>query len=204
MLILSFVCSVKETHQIAAAQEEKNRGLRQAFGISEYFVEGSSLDPNRKVRETAAKQAAEQKTYTIVRTPSPEPKEEAAVADQPEAVDGPSKPKKNKKSKSKKKEDSEESESEKEEQAVEKTAKPPSKSTDSSEIKKSDSKNDDRSRSRAESPKASRRRHDTPSPSRRRSGEESRNRKRRASNEVEKEDVNKSRRKEDERKKVGR
>ena len=117
MLILSFVCSVKETHQIAAAQEEKNRSLRQAFGISEYFVEGSSLDPNRKVRETAAKQAAEQKTYTIVRTPSPEPKEEAAVADQPEAVDGPSKPKKNKKSKSKKskkskkKEDTEESES---------------------------------------------------------------------------------------------
>ena len=94
--------SVKETHQIAAAQEEKNRSLRQAFGISDYFVEGSSLDPNRKIRETAAKQAAEQKTYNIVRTPSPEPQEQTSLIPQLEDSDVPSKPKKNKKAKSKK------------------------------------------------------------------------------------------------------
>jgi serine/arginine repetitive matrix protein 2 len=52
--------------------------LREAFGISEYFVEGSSLDPQRHVKEAQAKSAAEQsKKYTLVRTPSPVP---AAVA----------------------------------------------------------------------------------------------------------------------------
>jgi serine/arginine repetitive matrix protein 2 len=46
--------------------------LREAFGISEYFVEGSSLDPQRHVKEAQAKSAAEQsKKYTLVRTPSP-------------------------------------------------------------------------------------------------------------------------------------
>ena len=74
-----FSGSVKETHQLAEAQQEKNVKLRQAFGISEYFIEGSSLDPNRKVRESAARMAAETTTtstttttsYAIVRTPSP-------------------------------------------------------------------------------------------------------------------------------------
>lgn len=70
-------CSVRETHQIAEAQQEKNAKLREAFGISEYFVEGSSLDPQRHVKEAQAKAAAEQnKKYTLVRTPSP-----VAVAD---------------------------------------------------------------------------------------------------------------------------
>jgi serine/arginine repetitive matrix protein 2 len=64
--------SVRETHQIAEAQQEKNAKLREAFGISEYFVEGSSLDPQRHVKEAQAKSAAEQsKKYTLVRTPSP-------------------------------------------------------------------------------------------------------------------------------------
>lgn len=72
-------CSVRETHQIAEAQQEKNAKLREAFGISEYFVEGSSLDPQRHVKEAQAKAAAEQnKKYTLVRTPSPVP---AAAAD---------------------------------------------------------------------------------------------------------------------------
>jgi len=67
-------CSVRETHQIAEAQQEKNAKLREAFGISEYFVEGSSLDPQRHVKEAQAKAAAEQnKKYTLVRTPSPVP-----------------------------------------------------------------------------------------------------------------------------------
>lgn len=77
--------SVRETHQIAEAQQEKNAKLREAFGISEYFVEGSSFDPERKAKETLAKGTALQeelqaqrnaereknKKYALVRTPSP-------------------------------------------------------------------------------------------------------------------------------------
>lgn len=77
--------SVRETHQIAEAQQEKNAKLREAFGISEYFVEGSSFDPERKAKETLAKGSALQeelqaqrnaereknKKYALVRTPSP-------------------------------------------------------------------------------------------------------------------------------------
>lgn len=33
--------AVRETHQVAAAKQEKNAMLRSAFGISEYFVEGN-------------------------------------------------------------------------------------------------------------------------------------------------------------------
>lgn len=63
---------MKETHQIAEAQQEKNAKLREAFGISEYFVEGSSLDAGRRAKEEAARQAA-QPRYQLVRTPSPAP-----------------------------------------------------------------------------------------------------------------------------------
>merc|ERR1712025_522214 len=45
----------KETHQIAEAQKEKNKKLKEAFGISQHFVEGSSFDPNRKAIEEAAR-----------------------------------------------------------------------------------------------------------------------------------------------------
>jgi serine/arginine repetitive matrix protein 2 len=63
---------VHGTHLIAEEQQERNAKLRQAFGISEYFVEGSSLDPQRHVKEAQAKAAAEQtKKYTLVLTPSP-------------------------------------------------------------------------------------------------------------------------------------
>merc|ERR1712150_247142 len=47
---------LKETHQIAEAQKEKNRRLKDAFGISSNFVEGSSFDPNRRAMELAAKE----------------------------------------------------------------------------------------------------------------------------------------------------
>ena len=34
---------LKETHQIAEAQQKKNKQLKEAFGISEGFIEGSSF-----------------------------------------------------------------------------------------------------------------------------------------------------------------
>ncbi|XP_018010298.2 serine/arginine repetitive matrix protein 2 isoform X1 [Hyalella azteca] len=94
--------SVHETHAVAEAQHEKNAKLKEAFGISEYFVEGSSFDPQRRAKEEVVRQAREAeeaakreaervkeaerreaakkeaaaggvKTYAWVRTPSPEP-----------------------------------------------------------------------------------------------------------------------------------
>ncbi|XP_055909349.1 uncharacterized protein LOC129944160 isoform X6 [Eupeodes corollae] len=90
---LRSVVSVRETHQIAEAQQEKNAKLREAFGISEYFVEGTSFDSDRKAREDLAKSSALQKEldaqkdtekeknkrYALVRTPSKE--KEGAKAD---------------------------------------------------------------------------------------------------------------------------
>lgn len=85
-----FLCSVRETHHIARAQQEKNAKLREAFGISEYFVEGTSFDQDRKAKEDLAKADALQKElaekervareaekvnrkrYALVRTPSPD------------------------------------------------------------------------------------------------------------------------------------
>jgi serine/arginine repetitive matrix protein 2 len=50
--------------QIAEANQEKNKRLKEAFGISEYYVDGSSLDPNRKAKEDEAKAVAmAQKKY---------------------------------------------------------------------------------------------------------------------------------------------
>jgi serine/arginine repetitive matrix protein 2 len=57
-------CSVRETHAIAEAQQEKNARLRDAFGISPRFVEGTSLDPERRAQR-----------YPLVRTPSHEREE---------------------------------------------------------------------------------------------------------------------------------
>jgi hypothetical protein len=43
---------------------QKNKRLKEAFGISEYYVDGSSLDPNRKAKEDEAKAVAmAQKKY---------------------------------------------------------------------------------------------------------------------------------------------
>lgn len=47
--------SLRETHEIAQAQQQKNAKLREAFGISDYFVEGTSFDPDRKAKEDLAK-----------------------------------------------------------------------------------------------------------------------------------------------------
>jgi len=86
--------SVTETHQLAEAQQEKNARLREAFGISEYFVDGSSFDPDREAKEQVARSVAIQEKekqkaldrekekdqekaqaarYELVHTPSPEP-----------------------------------------------------------------------------------------------------------------------------------
>lgn len=70
---------VSGTHQEAEANQQKNTNLRAAFGLSEYYVDGSSLDPNRKAKEDEAKAVAmAQKKYALVReesaSPSPERK----------------------------------------------------------------------------------------------------------------------------------
>ncbi|XP_070071969.1 SRRM2 protein homolog rsr-2 isoform X6 [Drosophila takahashii] len=53
--------AARDTHQIAEAQQQKNAKLREAFNISEYFVEGSSFDSDRKAKEDLAKSVALQK-----------------------------------------------------------------------------------------------------------------------------------------------
>ena len=59
-----YLFSSKETHQVAEANQEKNSKLRDAFGLSEFYVDGSAFDPNRKAKEEAAKAAvAAQKEY---------------------------------------------------------------------------------------------------------------------------------------------
>lgn len=55
-VIIFFISSVKDTHQYADEQLKKNARLRDAFGISEFFIEGSSLDPERKTKEAALAQ----------------------------------------------------------------------------------------------------------------------------------------------------
>lgn len=100
----SIPSSVRETHQVAEAQQEKNARLREAFGISEYFVEGSSFDPDRQAKEKLAESAAIQEKekerqltlekekerkkdkevaarYQLVHTPSPEREEENATVE---------------------------------------------------------------------------------------------------------------------------
>jgi len=60
-------CRAKETHQLAEANEAKNAQLRAAFGISDFYVDGSSLDPNRKAKEEAARTLAmATKNYRLV------------------------------------------------------------------------------------------------------------------------------------------
>ena len=57
----------KQTHQIAEASQARNDQLRAAFGLSEFYKDGTSLDPQRKDKERAAEAlAAAQKTYTYV------------------------------------------------------------------------------------------------------------------------------------------
>jgi len=64
------------SHQMAEAQQEKNARLKDAFGISEHFVEGSSFDPNRRAKEEEARKEkeAQQKVYAPVRSPARVPR----------------------------------------------------------------------------------------------------------------------------------
>lgn len=55
------------THQIAAASQDRNKKLRDAFGLSDDFADGSSLDPLRKQKELERK--ATQKKYAIIKDP---------------------------------------------------------------------------------------------------------------------------------------
>jgi serine/arginine repetitive matrix protein 2 len=56
------------THQIAAASMDRNKKLREAFGISADYVDGSSMDPLRKQKEIDARAAAKLK-YNIIKDP---------------------------------------------------------------------------------------------------------------------------------------
>jgi len=89
------------SHQMAEAQQEKNARLKDAFGISEHFVEGSSFDPNRRAKEEEARKEkeAQQKVYAPVRSPSasPSPSKKKHKKDKSEKAD--KKAKKAKKSK---------------------------------------------------------------------------------------------------------
>ena len=61
----------RETHQLAEANQEKNARLRDAFGLSKDYVDGSSFDPARKAKEQAAKaEALAQKKYAIIDEPA--------------------------------------------------------------------------------------------------------------------------------------
>jgi len=62
-----YCCSAKATHQIAEANQARNNQLKAAFGLSEFYKEGSSMDPQRKTKEEAAKALAlAQKKYAYV------------------------------------------------------------------------------------------------------------------------------------------
>jgi serine/arginine repetitive matrix protein 2 len=61
----SIINSAKATHQIAEANQARNEQLKAAFGLSEYYKDGTSMDPQRKAKEDAAKALAmAQKKYT--------------------------------------------------------------------------------------------------------------------------------------------
>lgn len=49
--LILLILSVTETHALAAANQQKNDRLKEAFGISSDYVDGSSFHPERKERE---------------------------------------------------------------------------------------------------------------------------------------------------------
>merc|ERR1739842_275919 len=86
--------NVRETHALAEAQQEKNQKLREAFGISEGFVEGSTLynrsrfgkeevrekdsvEPVQVKKDVPERQrmseAEKKRKYGWINTPSPSP-----------------------------------------------------------------------------------------------------------------------------------
>lgn len=55
---------------MAELNQERNSKLKNAFGISQFFVEGSSLDPNRKAKEELAKsESLGSKKYDLLDEP---------------------------------------------------------------------------------------------------------------------------------------
>merc|ERR1712087_280619 len=90
---------VKDTHEVAQAQQEMNEALRVALGLSEYFVDGSSMDPTRQAKEDMAKaKAMASQNYAIVQEPE-EKDDDDSDSDSDEAE----KKKKEKKNKGRKK-----------------------------------------------------------------------------------------------------
>lgn len=147
--------AARETHQVAAAQQEKNERLRSAFGISEYFVEGTSFDADRKGKEELAKSTALQgeleaqraaekekgKLYKLVRTP---PRETEAEPEIEKKASKPSKKKdsadKKKSSKDKKKKKNNRSHKRKKADSSDSSSSSSSSSSDSSSDSESDEK----------------------------------------------------------------
>jgi serine/arginine repetitive matrix protein 2 len=58
---------LRETHEIAQAQQQKNAKLREAFGISDYFVEGTSFDPERKHEKNLQKAKQFRRNFKLTR-----------------------------------------------------------------------------------------------------------------------------------------
>merc|ERR1712226_256059 len=91
---------LKETHQIAEAQKEKNAKLKDAFGISKHFVEGSSFDPNRRELDEAAREEARSKTRRETEEPRREKRKPSSSSSESEDSEKEKKRKKKKKKKS--------------------------------------------------------------------------------------------------------
>eukprot|EP00093_Oithona_nana_P009311 09311.XXX_136085_136639_1 [CDS] Oithona nana genome sequencing. len=68
---------IKDSHQLAQAQKEKNEKLKAAFGLAGTFVDGSSFERNRAAKEKAEeeletkKEEKKRKKKKKKRTPSP-------------------------------------------------------------------------------------------------------------------------------------
>jgi len=72
----------KATHQMAEANQLRNEQLKSAFGIGEFYKEGSSFDKERKAKEMAAKTLAmAQAKYKLVQ---PESSESSSSESEPE------------------------------------------------------------------------------------------------------------------------
>lgn len=64
MSVYFYVDRAKESHQMAEANQAKNEAMRAALGLSSYFKDGSSFDPERKTKEEQARTLAiAQKKY---------------------------------------------------------------------------------------------------------------------------------------------
>lgn len=76
----------KDSHRIAESQQAKSNQFKAALGISDFFVEGSSLDPNRKAKEdNAIAVAMAQKKYAILKDEEEgEEEEEESASPSPE------------------------------------------------------------------------------------------------------------------------